>query len=96
MLRRIKFFNFFSNFGNLFLIVSDFWLIFLSLLFSTFLRFDFIFPKEFFFSRFSYFSIYSLLVVISLLAFGDYEEKWEYASFREYVRFIIVFSVINL
>jgi FlaA1/EpsC-like NDP-sugar epimerase len=96
MLRKIKFFNFFSNFGNLFLIVSDFWLIFLSLLFSTFLRFDFIFPKEFFFSRFSYFSIYSLLVVISLLAFGDYEEKWEYASFREYVRFIIVFSVINL
>jgi FlaA1/EpsC-like NDP-sugar epimerase len=36
------------------------------------------------------------LIVISLLAFGDYEEKWQYASFKEYIRFIIVFSVVNL
>lgn len=89
-------FSFFNNFVNLFLIISDLLLIFLSLLFSTFLRFDFTFPKEFFFNRFSYFSIYSLLIVISLLAFGDYEEKWEYASFKEYIKFVIVFSVINL
>jgi len=65
-------------------------------MFSVFLRFDFTFPKDFFINRFYYFSIYSILIVVSLLAFGDYEEKWEYASFKEYIRFIIVFSVVNL
>jgi FlaA1/EpsC-like NDP-sugar epimerase len=89
----IKDFSFFNNIG---LIIVDFLLILFSLFFSTFLRFDFIFPKEFFINRFSYFAIYSILIVISLLAFGDYEEKWQYASFKEYIRFIIVFSVVNL
>jgi FlaA1/EpsC-like NDP-sugar epimerase len=89
----IKYFSFFNNIG---LIIVDFLLILFSLFFSTFLRFDFIFPKEFFINRFSYFAIYSILIVISLLAFGDYEEKWQYASFKEYIRFIIVFSVVNL
>jgi FlaA1/EpsC-like NDP-sugar epimerase len=97
MLKVINFntkdFSFFNNIG---LIIVDFLLILFSLFFSTFLRFDFIFPKEFFISRFSYFAIYSILIVISLLAFGDYEEKWQYASFKEYIRFIIVFSVVNL
>lgn len=88
-----KDFSFFNNIG---LIIVDFLLILFSLFFSTFLRFDFIFPKEFFINRFSYFAIYSILIVISLLAFGDYEEKWQYASFKEYIRFIIVFSVVNL
>lgn len=88
-----KHFSFFNNIG---LIIVDFLLILFSLFFSTFLRFDFIFPKEFFINRFSYFAIYSILIVISLLAFGDYEEKWQYASFKEYIRFIIVFSVVNL
>jgi len=89
----IKDLSFFNNIG---LIIVDFLLILFSLFFSTFLRFDFIFPKEFFINRFSYFAIYSILIVISLLAFGDYEEKWQYASFKEYIRFIIVFSVVNL
>jgi FlaA1/EpsC-like NDP-sugar epimerase len=89
----IRDFSFFNNIG---LIIVDFLLILFSLFFSTFLRFDFIFPKEFFINRFSYFAIYSILIVISLLAFGDYEEKWQYASFKEYIRFIIVFSVVNL
>jgi len=89
----IRDFSFFNNIG---LIIVDFLLILFSLFFSTFLRFDFIFPKEFFINRFSYFAIYSILIVIILLAFGDYEEKWQYASFREYIRFIIVFSVVNL
>jgi FlaA1/EpsC-like NDP-sugar epimerase len=89
----IKDFSFFNNIG---LIIVDFLLILFSLFFSTFLRFDFIFPKEFFINRFSYFAIYSMLIVISLLAFGDYEEKWQYASFKEYIRFIIIFSVVNL
>jgi FlaA1/EpsC-like NDP-sugar epimerase len=89
----IKDFSFFNNIG---LIIVDFLLILFSLFFSTFLRFDFIFPKEFFINRFSYFAIYSTLILISLLAFGDYEEKWQYASFKEYIRFIIIFSVVNL
>jgi FlaA1/EpsC-like NDP-sugar epimerase len=97
MLKVINFntkdFSFFNNIG---LIIVDFLLILFSLFFSTFLRFDFIFPKEFFISRFSYFAIYSILIVISLLAFGDYEEKWQYASFKEFIRFIIVFIVVNL
>ncbi len=86
--------NFYFN--NLGLIIADFLLILFSLMFSVFLRFDFTFPKDFFINRFYYFSIYSILIVVSLLAFGDYEEKWEYASFKEYIRFIIVFSVVNL
>ena len=89
----IKDFNFFNNIG---LIIIDFLLILFSLFFSTFLRFDFIFPKELFINRFSYFTIYAILIVISLLAFGDYEEKWQYSSFKEYIRFIIVFSIVNL
>ena len=83
-------------FNNFFLIISDIVLILFSLLFSTFLRFDFDFPKEFFINRFFYFITYSVIIVISLAAFGDYEEKWEYASFKEYIRFIIVFSVVYL
>ncbi|MFN3995763.1 MAG: SDR family NAD(P)-dependent oxidoreductase, partial [bacterium] len=81
---------------NIFLIFADFLIIIFSLLAATFLRFDFSIPQEFILSKFMFFIVYGLLVVFTFVSFGDYEEKWEYSSIREYLKTTFTFLSTNL
>ncbi|MFN4219395.1 MAG: SDR family NAD(P)-dependent oxidoreductase [bacterium] len=43
-----------------------------------------------------FFIVYGLLVVFTFVSFGDYEEKWEYSSIREYLKTTFTFLSTNL
>jgi len=74
----------------------DFLLIVLSLILATFIRFDFSLPMEFLSQRFIFFIIYSLLMVCSFYMFGEYEERWEYSSMKEYLKTSLTFLSVNI
>ncbi|MEN3015440.1 MAG: SDR family NAD(P)-dependent oxidoreductase [bacterium] len=81
---------------NLLLIFLDFLLILFSLIISTILRFDFAIPYDLLSSKLPFFVAYSLINVFTFVSFGEYEEKWEYSSLREYTKTILSFLSVNL
>lgn len=81
---------------NVLLMIFDFAIILFSLLVATFLRFDFDLPYNFLQQKSMFFLAYSLLMVSTFAAFGEYEEKWEYSSLKEYTKTILTFLSVNL
>lgn len=81
---------------NIPLLILDFVVIIISLVISTLLRFDFNVPDSFITNKIWFFIIYAILVTTSFFSLGEYEEKWEYSSFKEYTKTILTFSSINL
>jgi len=81
---------------NVLLMIFDFFIVIFSLLVATFLRFDFDLPSNFLQQKSMFFLAYSLLMVSTFAAFGEYEEKWEYSSLKEYTKTILTFLSVNL
>lgn len=81
---------------NIPLLILDFVVIIISLVISTLLRFDFNVPDSFITNKIWFFIIYAILVTTSFFSLGEYEEKWEYSSFKEYTKTILTFISINL
>ncbi len=81
---------------NVLLMIFDFFIIIFSMLVATFLRFDFDLPSNFLQQKSMFFLAYSLLMVSTFAAFGEYEEKWEYSSLKEYTKTILTFLSVNL
>ncbi|MCS7243410.1 MAG: polysaccharide biosynthesis protein [Candidatus Calescibacterium sp.] len=81
---------------NISIIILDFILILFSLFLSTFLRFEFSIPPNFISQKILFFVIYSILMVSTFSAFGEYEEKWEYSSLKEYTKTILTFLSVNI
>ncbi|MCS7165639.1 MAG: polysaccharide biosynthesis protein [Candidatus Calescibacterium sp.] len=81
---------------NISLIIIDFVLILFSLMLSTFLRFELSIPLSFVSQKILFFINYSILMVGTLWIFGDYEEKWEYSSLREFMKTILTFFSVNV
>lgn len=81
---------------NISLIIIDFVLILFSLMLSTFLRFELSIPLSFVSQKILFFVNYSILMVGTLWIFGDYEEKWEYSSLREFTKTILTFFSVNV
>lgn len=81
---------------NVLLMIFDFFIVIFSMLVATFLRFDFDLPSNFLQQKSMFFLAYSLLMVSTFAAFGEYEEKWEYSSLKEYTKTILTFLSVNL